>query len=163
MDLTRETKYRSVYFVGAVAVIGSVLFCVKKYLAPPQLGPSIQFLVPQPPISQPNRFPCLSSLASPTQTKRVAIMHGPDWILESSVEPKCLPEREVILSFQEGRYFLPAPIRRRIRFWILNKRDRVYVKIVESSGSEESEDSALFLVTNHKCKTRRAKNCYVSP
>jgi hypothetical protein len=44
----------------------------------------------------------------------------------------------------------------------LDKQDRVYVRIVESSGREETDNSALDLVTNHKCKTQRSKNCFVS-
>jgi hypothetical protein len=88
-------------------------------------------------------------------------MNGADWKLESSIEAKCLPEHEVILSFEEERGFLPSPATVRIRFWILNRDDKVYVRILESGSSEESENSALDIVTNHKCKTQRTKNCYV--
>jgi len=162
MDLARGTKYRSVYFVGGLAVIGFVLFCAKKYLAPPQLRQSIRFLVPQSPISlQPTRFPCLSSLASSRHTKRAAIMRGPGWMLESSIEPKCLPEREVVLSIQEGEHFLRHPVTRRIRFWITTRGEKFYVRIVESSGSERLDNSALNIVTNRKCKNESTRNCFL--
>jgi len=147
---------------GALVLICLILSSAVKYLARPRAWLGIRCFVPQPPISlQPSPFPCFSSLVSTKHTKRVAILHGPDWTLESSIEAACLPEREVVLRFEEGRHFLPHPILRRVRFWITRRGDKLYVKIISSSGSEESENSALDLVTNHKCKTRRSKNCNV--
>lgn len=158
-----KTRYEAVLsLLGALVLIAVILSFGVKYLAPPQIGLGIHPLIPQPPISlQPSLFPCLGFWASKKGDKRVVVLHGPDWTLESSVEPNCLPEREVVLSFVEGRHFLPSPVKRRVRFWLLSKGDKVYVKIVESSGSEESDNSALDLVTNHKCKTQTSKNCYV--
>ena len=163
MNLTRKTKYRTAYWLGALFIVAVTLYGSMKYLGPGQMELVVRPLTPQPPISiQPTPFPCLNSLPPTKHARRLAVMHGPDWTLKSSIEPKCLPEREVVLFFEEGRYFLPHPATARIRFWISHKQDKVYIRIVESSGSEEAVDSALDLVTNHKCKTQRGKNCYVS-
>ena len=162
MSLTLKRLRRKICLLSAAGVFVFILSVTATYLHNLRTEFDIPTRAPQPPLSiQPSLFPCLDSFNSQRHAKRVAVMKGPDWRLESSVEPKCLPEREVILSFEEGRGFLPSPATVRIRFWILNKQDKVYVRILESGGSEASEDSALDIVTNHKCKTQRARNCYV--
>src|SRR5947207_3629487 len=115
-----------------------------------------------PPLSlEPHRFTCLDSLANGSSKKRIAILHGPDWALDSTVELKCFPEREVVMSVEVGRGFLHQPITDRIRFWILKKGDTIYAKIVESTASQELDMDALDLVTNHKCRLQGSENCRV--
>jgi TonB family protein len=65
------------------------------------------------------------------------------------------------MSVEEGRHFLHQPLTQRIRFWIVQKGDVIYAKIVESSGSEKLDRDALDLVTNHKCGLQDGKNCQV--
>jgi len=89
------------------------------------------------------------------------VLHGPDWEIESVINPKCLPEHEVIFSTEEGRRFLPRPIVRRLRFWITKKDDLIYVKSWDSAGSGQLDETILELVTNHQCKTGGSKNCRV--
>ncbi len=117
---------------------------------------------PKPPLSlQPSHFSCLDSLADKKGRKRVVVLHGADWTLGSNVELKCFPEREVVLSVEVGRGFLPHPITERIRFWIAKKGDVIYVKIVDSHASQKLDMDALELVTNHKCGLQSRKNCHV--
>jgi hypothetical protein len=119
-------------------------------------------VTPRPPVSlQPSRFPCLDSLANGKSKKRVVVLHGPDYTLESTVELKCFPEREVVLSVELDRQFLPQPARKHIRFWIVKKSDIVHVKIVESSGDEKVDMDTLYLASNHHCGPKNAKNCRI--
>ncbi len=120
--------------------------------------------VPRPPISlQPSRFPCLDSLADRGSGKRVVVLHEADWTLESTVELKCFPEREVVFSVEVGRGFLPHAIAERVRFWIAKKGDVIYAKIVDSHATQRLDMDALELVTNHKCGLQSRKNCHVQP
>jgi len=89
------------------------------------------------------------------------VLRGPDWEIESVINPKCFPQHEVIFSMEEGRRFLPRPIVRRLRFWITKKDDLIYVKSWNSAGSEQLDESVFELVTNHHCKNRDSKNCRV--
>ena len=117
---------------------------------------------PKPPLSlQPSHFPCLDSLADGRRRKRVVVLHGADWTLDSTVRLKCFPEREVVLSVEVGRGFLPHPVTERIRFWIAKKGDVIYAKIVDSHASQILDMDALELVTNHKCAVQRRKDCHV--
>ena len=117
---------------------------------------------PSPPLSlEPHRFTCLDSLANGRSKKRIVILHGPDWALDSTVELKCFPEREVVMSVEVGRGFLPHPISQRIRIWISKKGDVIYAKIVESTASQKLDMDALDLVTNHKCGLRSRESCHV--
>jgi TonB family protein len=153
---------KRVLIAGALLVAGSVLVTALRYCANSRTDFVPHLQVPKPPLAlRGSSFPCLSSLPATRHEKRFVVLHGPDWTLESNIEPKCLPEREVVLSVEVGRYFLSHPFTHRIGFWITNTGDRIYVRIFKSSGSDELDDSALDLVTNHKCKTHRSKNCYV--
>jgi len=106
---------------------------------------------PRPPIwLRPTRFPCLKSLSSESARRRVVDLHGADWILHSTVEPQCFPEREIVLSVEEGRGVLQHPITERVKFWIVKQGGVIYAKIVESSGSVKLDMDALDLATNHK-------------
>ena len=142
--------------------IGLVLVISGRYLTNSQSAFGLHPSVPNPPLYlQSSRFSCLESLAGTRYKRRFVVLYGPDWTLESSVEPDCFPDREVVLSVEEGRHFLPHPVVKHIRFWIVRKGEKFYVKILESSGSKGLDDSALNLVTNHKCKTHWSENCYV--
>ena len=101
------------------------------------------------------------SLTNGSSKGRIAILHGPDWALGSTAELKGFPEREVVMSVEVRRGFLPHPISQRIRIWISKKGDVIYAKIVESTASQKLDMDALDLVTNHKCGLRGRENCHV--
>ena len=109
-----------------------------------------------------NIFPCIKSWVLTNHQKRVAVLHGPDWILESSVSPSCFPEREVVFVTEVGRGIMPHPIRAKIRMWVTIDYDVTYIRIVDSSASStEQEMIAVGFVTNHKCIERMSKTCSV--
>lgn len=117
---------------------------------------------PKPPfLPEQSNFPCLDSESQLRTKKRFAVLHGPDWEIKLVVNPKCLPEHELVFSMEQGRRFLPRPITRHLRFWITKKNDLIYVKGWDSAGSEQLNDTILELVTNHHCKNRRSKDCRV--
>jgi len=157
-----ETRGRRLLLLGALTGIGLTL---AGYLSHRTRSLSLldtHLATPRPPLSlQPSRFPCLDSLAGGRSGKRVVVLHGPDWTLDSSVELKCFPEREVVLSVEVGRRYLRQPVTNRIRFWIMKKGDTIYAKIVESNGSQKLDVDALDLVTNHKCGLPGRENCRV--
>ncbi|SRR6266403_496708 len=162
MKLKSGIRRRRLLLVGASLGIGFATAGFVRYLGSSRSFFDTPLPTPKPPLSlQPSRFPCLDSLASERSKKRVVVLHGPDWKLDSTVELKCFPEREVVMSVEEGRHFLRQPIRQRIRFWIVQKGDAIYAKILDSSGSEKLDMDALDLVTNHKCGPRNGKNCHV--
>ena len=162
MELTPRTRRKRVLMVGTLLGVSLVLVSSVEYLSNSRTAFDLHLVVPKPPLSlQDNHFGCISSLHREKHKKRIAVLHGPDWILESTVEPKCLPDREVVLSVEEDRHFIPRPTTKRIRFWITRRNNVFRVKIVESSGREQLDNSALDMVTNHACKTRSSKNCDV--
>ena len=161
MKLIRKPAGTWVIIAGTLFGISLILIGSATHTtnSPPVLG--LYRFAPNPPLSlQDNHFSCLESLAK-THGRRFAVLRGPDWTLESAIEPECFPAREVVLSFEEGRNFLSHPLIRHIRFWIRRNGEKFYVKIIESSGIKESDDSALDLVNNHKCKTQSTENCNV--
>ena len=117
---------------------------------------------PQPPSGAANLFPCIQSWALTDHQKRVALLHGPDWVLESSVRPSCFPEREVVFATEVGSGIMPHPITAKIRMWVTKDHDVTHIRIVDSSASSrEQEMRAVGFVTNHKCVDRKNKNCRV--
>jgi hypothetical protein len=107
-------------------------------------------------------FPCIQSGAQTNPKNRVALLHGPDWVLESSVRPSCFPEREVVFVTEVGRGIMAHPHTVRIRLWVTKEHDVTHIRIVDSSaGSREQEMVAVGFVTNHKCIDSRSKNCSV--
>ena len=107
-------------------------------------------------------FPCIQSWALTNHKNRVAVLHGPDWVLESSVRPSCFPEREVVFVTEVGRGIMPHPFTARIRLWVTKDHDVTHIRIVDSSAvSREQEMVAISFVTNHKCIDSRSKNCSV--
>ena len=90
------------------------------------------------------------------------MLHGPDWVLESSVRPSCFPEREVVFVAEVGRGIMPYPTTAKIRMWVTKDHDVTHIRIVDSSaGSREQEMVAVGFVTNHKCTDRMSKDCSV--
>jgi hypothetical protein len=109
-----------------------------------------------------NLFPCIQSWVLTNHQKRVAVLHGPDWVLESSVRPSCFPEREVVFVTEVGRGIMPHPTTAKIRMWVTKDHDVTHIRIVDSSASSrEQEMVAVGFVTNHKCTDRMSKNCSV--
>src|SRR5262249_32029720 len=107
-------------------------------------------------------FPCIQSWTLANRANRVALLHGPDWVLESSVRLSCFPEREVVFVTEVGRGIMPRPFTARIRLWVTKDHDVTHVRIVDSSAaSREQELVAVGLVTNHKCIDSGSKNCSI--
>jgi hypothetical protein len=118
---------------------------------------------PQPPSSATaHLFPCIQSWARTNHKTRVAVLHGPDWVLESSVMPACFPEREVVFTAEVGRGIIPHLFSARTRLWATKDHEVTHIRIVDSSAhSKEQEMVAISFVTNHKCIDRSSKNCSV--
>jgi len=162
MNLKSVTWRTSAVLLGALIGIGLAMAGYVKYRTNSLSLLETHLATPRPPLSlQPSRFPCLESLAHGSARKRVVVLHGADWTLDSTLELKCFPEREVVMSVEDGRRFLRQPVTRRIRFWIVKKGDVIYAKILESSESEKLDRDTLNLVTNHKCEVQNSKNCHV--
>jgi|SRR5579859_75333 len=105
-------------------------------------------------------FSCLRSSSGVTGKKRTAVLHGPDWILESSIRPACFPAREVVFSVKTGGQFNVPIFTARTRLLVTTNQLITYVRIVESSG-EDQDIIAIGLVTNYKCSSRTGKNCKI--
>ena len=117
---------------------------------------------PEPPLSQVlSMFPCIKSLAATKHPKRIAVLHGSDWVLKSTVAPSCLPEREAVFSTELSKQFLHHPVTYRTKLWVTQIHEIIYVVIVDSSGDDKQDRIAIDLVTNHKCSGRTSKNCIV--
>ena len=106
-------------------------------------------------------FSCLQSRSEIEQKYRVAVLNGPDWVLEFSIRPEYFPERDVLFSVQVGEQFLPHPITARTRLWITTDQDLTHIRIVESCGSEKQDLIAVSFVANHHCVDRNNNQCSV--
>jgi hypothetical protein len=106
-------------------------------------------------------FPCIQAAGQTRQSHRVALLHGPDWVITSSIEPSCLPERDVVFAARVGEGLIPHPFTARTRLWVKRDPDVAHIRIVESSGNEEQDMVAASFVTNHKCVKRSSKNCSI--
>ena len=103
----RGTRGGRVLLVGALMGIGLALAGYVQYRTNSLSLLDTHLTVPRPPISlQPNRFPCLASRSKEGGRRRGVVLHGPDWTLDSTVDLKYFPEREVVLSVEVGRRFL---------------------------------------------------------
>jgi|GEM_PF-3072104 len=122
--------------------------------------------VPSRPTRQPDLsatgslFSCLASSSGVTGKKRTAVLHGPDWVLESSIWPACFPAREVVFSVKAGGQFNVPVFTARTRLLVTTDQQFTYVRIIDSSG-EDQDMIAIRLVTNHKCSGRTNKNCRI--
>jgi hypothetical protein len=156
-----RTSSRRLLLLSTLLATGLTISGYLRYSIKPFTLLNKDLATPRPPVSlQPSHFPCLDSLAD-KRRKRVVVLHGADWTLDSSVELNCFPEREVVLSVEVDRQFLAQPAKKHIRFWIVKKSDVVYVKIVKSSGDEKLDMDALDLVSNHHCGPKNTKNCRI--
>ena len=116
----------------------------------------------EPPSSPTRRlFLCIQSAPQTNHKNRVAVLHGPDWVLESSIKPACIPEREVVFATQVGEGLVPHPFTARTRLWVTKDHDVMHIRIVDSSGNNGQDMIAVSFVTNHKCLDRNSKNCSV--
>jgi hypothetical protein len=116
----------------------------------------------QPSSSAPGRlFPCIQSWAETNRKNRVAVLHGPDWVLKSSIKPSCFPEREVVFAAEVGTQLIPHPFAAKTRLWVRRDHDVTQIRIVDSSGSEQQDMIAVRFVTNHKCIEKSSKDCSV--
>jgi hypothetical protein len=108
-------------------------------------------LAAQPAVASARPFRCLQSQIETRKKNRVAVLPGPDWILESSIIPGCFAERDVTFSTQLGEHLLAAPFTARTRLWIARDHGTIHIRIVKSSGSEKQDMIAMSFATNHKC------------
>ena len=162
MALRQKAFARRLHLFLCIPVVAIVLISLVKYLYSLQTPQVSHPFFPKPPLlAGQSYFPCLESQPLSKARRHFAVLHGPDWEVQSVVNPKCLPEHELIFSMEEGRRFLPRPIVRRLRFWITKKDDRIYVKSWDSAGSEQLDETVLELLTNHQCRNRDSKNCRV--
>ena len=107
-------------------------------------------------------FACVQSRDLTFHKNRVVTLHGPDWVLELSVKPSCLPEREVVFAAEVGKEIIPHPFIARTKLWVIRNHSMTHVRIVDSSAaSREQEMIAVSFVTNHKCINRGSENCSV--
>jgi len=104
-------------------------------------------------------FPCIVAWGQTGQKNRMAVLHGPDWVLESSIKPSCFPERDVIFAAKVGEGLLPHPFTARTRLWVTRDHDVTRIRIVDSSGNPEQDMLAVSFVTNHRCIDKNNKNC----
>jgi hypothetical protein len=155
--MVRRVLLCGVFVCATLIVAKSVRFFFESRL---DLKPYV--VVPRPPLTlSVSQFSCVNSSNGMTHVKRTAVLHGPDWILESLIKPSCLPESDLVLSFEISRLLVNRRVTVRTRLWVTRKRDVTYVRIVESSGSEEQDMIAVGLTTNHRCTTRRSKGCRI--
>jgi hypothetical protein len=162
MGVWRKKSVWPVLLLFGALTIAIVLVGTAEYLQSLQPFRATLPFFPKPPLlTEENNFSCLASDSQLKQKKRFVTLHGPDWQIQSVINPKCLPERELIFSTEEGRQFLPRPLTRRVTFWITRKDGLMDVKIWGGSGSRQLDDIAMELATNHRCKNRSSKNCKV--
>ena len=145
-------------------LLGILLTCAA-FLLPGALEPQSEFQAAPKQVAQPptaHLYPCLQSSVLTHRKNRVVELHGPDWVLQSSVRPSCFPEREVVFVTEVGRGIVSRSYTAKIRMWVTKDHDVTHIRIVESSASSrEQEIIAVGLVTNHKCTERKSKNCSV--
>lgn len=161
MELEQRALRKRIFLALSVCIALVIASSLRNHFDPA--------LVPKPPMAPPkpalspaaSMFPCINSLAVMNHSKRIAVLHGPDWVLESTVAPSCLPEREVVFSTEIGKQFLHHSVTFRTRMWVTKIGEVIYVRIVDSSGDEKQDIIAIDLVTNHKCTGRTSKNCII--
>lgn len=106
-------------------------------------------------------FPCLRSWTRRRGHPRVAVLHGPDWILEYSVKPSCLPEREVVFTTEIGKGLILHPPAATTKMWITREQGISRISIVETSGNEKTDLTGVSFATNHECLSRASKTCRI--
>jgi hypothetical protein len=160
--MKRLTYARRAFF-GGILVCGALIICASfRYFASrqPILEPYVVMPKP-PPLPSLGEFSCLSSPAVANHKDRTVAFHGSDWILISAIKPSCLPEKDSVLWCEVGRYFMNKPVMTRSRLWVTRKHGVTFVRIAESSHSEEQDMVAVGLLTNHRCTSRKSKNCSI--
>ena len=153
---------KSINYFGLIAGVLLILLSLPKYMPTAEPDDLARSLAPRPPFpSASNRFACTGSAPDSRTTKRVAVLNGPDWKVESAIDPKCLPEHRFIFSTEVGRGLLSRAISHRLGFSVTKRNNLIYVKEWQSSGNKGLDETVLEMVTNHNCQTRRGKNCRI--
>jgi hypothetical protein len=106
-------------------------------------------------------FACFESWPESKQKNRIAVLHGPDWVLQSSIKPPCFPDREEVFSVEIGKHFLSLSIAASTRLWVTKVHDVTHVRIVESSGIEKQDMIAVSIVSNRRCINKNSNHCSV--
>jgi len=145
--------------LAGLVIFAALVLAASKYLSEPHLDLRAHLVVPRPPVPHISNFSCINSVVAANRKGPTAVLHGPDWTLESTIEPACLPERDVVLSHEVSRLLVNRRITERTHVWVTRKHDITFVRIVESSGTEKQDLVAIGLVTNHRCTSRGSKNC----
>ena len=140
----------------ALVVVASV-----RWFSESRLDLQSYVVVPKPLVPRVSNFSCINSPSMLNRKKVSAVLHGPDWTLESAIEPSCLRERDVVFSTEIPTLLVKRPVPRRTHMWVIQNCNRTFVRIVESSGLDEQDMIATGLVTNHKCASRTSKNCNI--
>jgi hypothetical protein len=158
-----ELRYRTLsHGMFLLSLLGCVAFLTVGSLRVQSDSQFVSKQGPQPPSSSPGHlFPCLQSLDETNRKIRVAVLHGPDWVLESSINLSCFPERDVVFASEVGKGLISRPFTARTRLWITRDHGLMQIRIVESSGSVQRDMVAMSFATNHKCIDRSSKNCIV--
>ena len=157
----RQMVSRLFYCISAL-ILAILLISAVRHLSVPPTPLDKRSFSPKPPfLLEPNPFSCINSPTESRRTKRFAFLQGPDWKIESAINPKCFPERDLTFSTEEGKRLLPHPLLPRIKFWITKRNDRIYVYFLNSSGNDDLDDAAIELVTNHRCRLKSRGNCRI--
>jgi hypothetical protein len=154
---------RRLAFVAAallVAGLGAATVALHFASNPFSLSPYV--VIPHRPLLPVNNFPCVESALRIIAVKRNAVLRGPDWNLETTVDASCLPERSVTLSYQVSRLLVNRNIPVRTHMLVSRRHDRTLVRIVDSSGDEKQDLIAVGLATNQKCTSRNSINCEIA-
>ena len=141
-------------------LFGVLVLSASIYFSTSRLDLRAYLVVPRPPTPRINQFSCVNAMAAKDH-EATAVLHGPDWKLESTISPSCLPERDLVLSSKVSPLLVNEPIGYRTHMWVTQKVDVTFVRIVDSSGIEKQDLIAAGLVTNHKCTSRASKNCEI--
>jgi hypothetical protein len=106
-------------------------------------------------------FPCLDGVEGRKRLARTASLKGPDWELKSTIQLNCLPERSLDFSSTIQNPLLPRQMVTRTKMWVTKKNDQIYVRVLESGGSEEQQLTAIGFVTNQSCTQITSRNCHI--
>ena len=93
MELRHKESARYLLLILGLVAVAIVLISSAKYLPTTEpLRVTIPFS-PKPPLQpEVSSFSCINFPSQLKAEKRFAILQGPDWKIESVINPKCLPE-----------------------------------------------------------------------
>jgi hypothetical protein len=137
----------------------AAVLAASRYFSDSRLDQRAVLVVPRPPVLPITNFSCINVDAA--ERRESAVLHGPDWTLESTIKPSCLPERDLALSYDVNPLLVSRRVTQRTHIWVTQKKDMTSVRIIESSGTEKQDLIAVGLATNHRCTSRNSKNCEI--